>query len=84
MEGVISLRWEPNGEEDLRGYIVWRREAGDDTLLSLTPTPIAGTRYDDSRDLMPGRMYTYVVQAVDNRIPLPNVSDPTEVTVTAR
>ena len=84
VDGMVRLRWEPNGEEDLRGYVVLRREAGDDTLQTLTPAPTAETRFDDST-AVPGRMYTYVVQAVDTRIPLPNVSDPTETPiVTAR
>ena len=85
VEGEINLRWEPNGEEDLVGYIVSRRDAGSDTLRTLTPKPIPETRFTDSTDLMPGQMYTYVVQAVDTRIPLPNASEPGEgVTVTAR
>ena len=85
LEGSINLRWEPNGEEDLRGYFVSRREEGSDTLQLLTTNgPIAETRWSDST-VMPGRMYTYVVQAVDNRIPLPNTSEPgEEVTATAR
>ena len=84
VEGGVMLLWEPNGEEDFRGYVVLRREAGDDTLLPLTSAPIAATQYTDDKSLVSGRTYTYVVQAVDNRIPLPNVSDPTVVTVTAR
>jgi hypothetical protein len=84
LEGSVNLRWEPNGEEDLRGYLVLRREEGSDTLQLLTTNgPIAETRWTDST-VMPGRMYTYVVQAVDNRIPLPNVSEPAEVMVTSR
>jgi hypothetical protein len=82
-EGSISLRWEPNGEEDLGGYLVLRREAGGDTLRQLTPSPIAETQFTDS-SVTAGQMYTYVVQAVDKRIPLPNVSDSTETNVTAR
>ena len=85
VEGSINLRWEPNGEEDLVGYVVSRREVGSDTLRTLTPKPIPETRFTDSTDLMAGQMYTYVVQAVDTRIPLPNASEPGEgVTVTAR
>lgn len=83
MDGVIALSWEPNGELDLRGYLVLRRESDGDTLQRLTPNPISDTRFDD-RTVMAGRMYTYVVQAVDTRIPLPNLSDPAEVTETAR
>jgi hypothetical protein len=84
-EGRITLRWDPNGEEDLRGYVVLRSEAGDDTLQQLTTSgPIAKTGFTDDK-VMPGQTYKYVVHAVDNRIPLPNVSDPgTEVTATAR
>jgi fibronectin type 3 domain-containing protein len=82
--GAITLRWEPNGEEDLGGYIVLRREVGSDTLQKLTLEPLTKTSYTDS-SVMSGRMYIYVVQAVDNRIPLPNVSDPEETpTITAR
>ena len=84
MEGEIRLTWEPNGEEDLRGYLVLRAEAGGDTLQPLNNSaPVSDTRYTDNT-VTSGRMYTYVVRAVDNRIPLPNVSDPAEVTVTAR
>ena len=84
VEGGVMLSWEPNGEEDFRGYVVLRGEAGGDTLLELTTAPIAATQYIDDKSLVSGRMYIYVVQAVDNRIPLPNVSDRTEITVTAR
>jgi len=82
MEGSISLRWEPNGEEDLGGYLVLRREAGSDTLRPLTPAPIAETQFTDAT-VTAGQMYTYLVQAVDKQRP-PNVSDSTETTVTAR
>ena len=82
-EGRITLRWDPNGEEDLRGYVVLRSAAGDDTLQQLTTPPIAKTGFTDDT-VMPGQTYTYVVHAVDNRIPVPNVSDPEPITVTAR
>ena len=82
-EGVIDLSWEPNGEQDLGGYIVLRREPGNDTLLQLTPQPIADTRFTD-KAVTAGRTYAYVVHAVDNRFPLPNMSAPAEVTETAR
>ena len=82
VEGLITVRWEPNGEEDLRGYIVLRREAGDDTLLQLTREPITDTRWPD-KTVMSGRMYTYLVQAVDNRLPVPNVSEPAAIPATA-
>ena len=83
VEGEITLRWDPNGEEDLRGYVVLRRAPGDDTLQPLTTPPIARTTYTDP-DVTAGQMYTYVVHAVDSRIPVPNVSDPEEISATAR
>jgi hypothetical protein len=84
VEGMgVFLRWDPNGEDDLRGYVVLRGEAGDDTLQTLTREPLAEPRYTDA-SAVAGRTYRYVVRAVDTRIPLPNESDPTDVTVTAR
>jgi hypothetical protein len=83
-EGSISLRWEPNGEEDLGGYLVLRRDPGSDTLRQLTAVPIAETQYTDS-PVTSGQMYTYIVKAVDKQSPKPNVSDGSmEVMVTAR
>jgi predicted small lipoprotein YifL len=84
LDGEVQLRWEPNGEEDLRGYIVLRSEAGDDTLVELTRDgPRTETRFTDDT-VVAGRTYTYVVQAVDTRTPLPNVSERATETVTAR
>lgn len=82
-DGLVNLIWEPNVEEDLGGYLVLRREAGDATLVQLTPRPIAETRYTD-RDVKPGVRYSYEVRAVDSRVPVPNASDPAEVSETAR
>jgi hypothetical protein len=72
-EGAISLIWDPNPELDLGGYLVLRREVGNDTMLLLTETPILEARFRDSR-VMPGTRYRYSVVAVDNRMPLPNMS----------
>jgi len=80
---LINLIWEPNVEEDLGGYIVLRRDAADATLVQLTSRPIAETRYTD-RNVTPGVRYTYEVRAVDTRVPVPNASDPAEVSETAR
>ena len=82
-DGSITLVWSPNVDDDLGGYIVLRVAAGGDTLLQLTPTPIADARYTD-RAVTPGTQYTYVVRAVDSRVPAPNMSDPAEVSATAR
>ena len=72
-EGSISLIWEPNSDIDLGGYLVLRGEAGGATLQPLTETPIPDARYTD-RDVKPGTRYVYAVVAVDDRVPLPNVS----------
>ena len=72
-EGSISLIWEPNVDIDLGGYLVLRGEAGGATLQPLTETPIPDARHTD-RDVKPGTRYVYAVVAVDDRVPLPNVS----------
>jgi len=72
-EGAISLIWDPNGEIDLGGYLVLRREVGSDTLLQLTAIPILEARFRDAT-AKPGIRYRYSVVAVDNRMPLPNMS----------
>jgi len=72
-EGAISLIWEPNPEIDLGGYLVLRGEAGSATLQPLTDVPISDARYTD-REIVPGTRYVYAVVAVDDRVPVPNMS----------
>jgi hypothetical protein len=72
-EGAISLIWEPNTELDLGGYLVLRGEAPGDTLHPLTAAPIVEAGYRDET-VKAGVRYVYAVIAVDNRLPLPNVS----------
>jgi len=69
----ISLRWLPNREPDLGGYLVLRGTAGDATLLPMTGSPVTETQYLD-RDVVPGVRYVYAVVAVDSRRPTPNPS----------
>lgn len=83
-EGQITLVWQPNSEADLGGYIVLRREAGSATLLPLMESPIGDARYVD-RQVKTGVEYVYAVVAVDDRVPLPNMSLPSaEASDTAR
>lgn len=70
----IGLIWESNKESDLGGYLVLRRESSDATLQTLTSAPIIEARYQDD-DVVPGVAYSYTVVAVDERLPLPNVSE---------
>ena len=72
-EGAISLIWEPNSEPDLGGYVILRGEPGSDTLQPLTATPVAEAQFTD-RTVKSGVRYVYAVVAVDNRVPVPNVS----------
>jgi hypothetical protein len=73
-EGV-TLRWVPNSESDLGGYLVLRGRAGDATLQTLTASPIAQTQYLD-RDVQSGVRYVYAIVAVDTHKPAPNRSEP--------
>ena len=71
--GAVSLIWDPNTETDLGGYLVLRREVGNDTLALLTAVPILEARLRDAT-ATPGTRYRYSVVAVDNRMPVPNMS----------
>jgi hypothetical protein len=72
-DGAITLIWEPNAEPDVAGYLVLRGEAGDATLTPATDTVVTEARYVD-RTVKPGVGYVYAVQAIDTRLPRPNVS----------
>jgi len=72
-EGSINLIWQPIDDPDAGGYLVLRGTAADATLQTLTPSPIALARYTDTA-VTPGVRYVYAVVAVDQRLPVPNVS----------
>ena len=72
-DGAITLIWEPNAEPDIAGYLVLRGEAGDATLTPVTDTVVTEARFID-RTVKPGVRYVYAVQAIDSRLPRPNVS----------
>jgi predicted small lipoprotein YifL len=72
-EGAITLIWEPNAEPDIAGYLVLRGEAGDATLTPVSDTVVTEARFTD-RTVKPGVRYVYAVQAIDSRLPRPNVS----------
>lgn len=74
--GAVGLSWQGNGEPDLAGFHIYRREVlkgevGDKQLrLSdekrLTAKPLTATvlQFDD-RELVAGRVYQYAVSALD-------------------
>jgi hypothetical protein len=63
-QDVVAISWDPNEEEDLAGYRVWRREEGTEEIGLLTPEPIKESVYND-RAAEKGKMYAYAVTAVD-------------------
>jgi hypothetical protein len=72
-DGAVTLIWEPNAEPDIAGYLVLRGEAGDATLTPVSDTVVTEARFTD-RTVKPGVRYVYAVQAIDSRLPRPNVS----------
>ena len=67
-EKTIDLSWEPDTEEDLAGYIVYRidqdqAENGDWKRISAAE-PLIGPAFRDST-IQPGHSYRYAVTAID-------------------
>ena len=60
----IDLSWQPNSEEDLAGYAVYRRE-GDAAWQKVSPAkPVVGPAFHDTQ-VQAGHTYSYAVTAVD-------------------
>ena len=74
----VRLRWESVPEEDVAGFIIYRREPGRN-FHRITDTPVAGTEYLD-RNLSSGLTYGYRIQVVDHRGNESALSDPVETT----
>ncbi len=62
----LSLSWDRNKEEDLAGYKVWRKEAGEKEYILLTEAPIKKNSFMDT-DFEKDKEYMYAVSAVDIR-----------------
>ncbi len=60
----IALDWADNSEEDLAGYNVSRREAGEADFVKLNSDPLEDSRYDDTA-ASAGKTSYYRVTAVD-------------------
>ena len=61
---VISLVWDPSGDDDLAGYRVWRKDEGAAEFVCLTPDLIPGNAFTDAQ-VQRDRTYTYAVSAAD-------------------
>lgn len=82
-DGVVSLIWQSNQEEDLGGYLILRGAASGETLQPLTARPVLENTFRDT-SAVPGVRYVYAVRAVDDATPA-NVSlASTEVEAVAR
>ncbi len=63
-DSQITLKWSPNNEPDLAGYIIERRAGQETTFTALNTTPLTYPYYVDS-PLINGVIYIYRVYAVD-------------------
>jgi hypothetical protein len=61
---TIDLSWEPDTEEDLAGYIVYRAEASGEWKRISGPQPLVGAAYRDA-SAEPGHSYRYAISAID-------------------
>jgi hypothetical protein len=63
--GIVSLSWNPNKEKDLLGYRIYRREEREDVFAVLNEEPLQKTIFQDDK-VTPGKVYFYVITAIDN------------------
>jgi hypothetical protein len=62
---AIDLSWPPNTEQDIAGYVVYRREAGSNANpVRVSPPGLVAPSFRDARAL-PGHSYAYSVSAID-------------------
>jgi hypothetical protein len=70
--GVVLLSWEPDMDEVISGYRLYRKGPEDKELTPVSPRPSRLITYKDT-DVRPGASYTYAVSALDDAVP-PNES----------
>ena len=66
MQASIDLSWQADGEPDVAGYYVYRREAETPWRRISGEKPVVGPAFHDT-DVLPGHTYIYSVSAVDAR-----------------
>jgi predicted small lipoprotein YifL len=60
----VALRWvAPGGADEATRFAIYRREPPATAFTAISPEPVAGSGYQDSR-VEPGREYCYAVRAV--------------------
>ena len=63
-QAAVDLSWRPDTEADLAGYFVYRCEGSSSWERISGSQPVVGPAFHDAR-VAPGRVYRYVVTAVD-------------------
>jgi len=61
---TIDLSWQPDNDDDLAGYIVYRAEADSPWKRISPPTPLISSAFRDP-SVQPGHAYRYAVSAID-------------------
>jgi hypothetical protein len=61
----VELRWDPSPATDLAGYRLYRRQAGQEKFVRLTPELLKKPYFVDSQ-VKKGQTYQYTVTAVDD------------------
>ncbi len=74
--GIVTVTWTPNTDEDLKGYRLYRRNEEGEDFERMVADVITDTVFIDTIDLHVGyENMRYRLHAVDNRY---NISDPCE------
>ena len=64
--GIVRLHWQPNAEEDLLGYYVFRANSRDDVYRPVNPTPFAEAVWVDTVPMNAlNREIYYKITAID-------------------
>ena len=73
----VRLTWQPNADKDLRGYNIFRSEAGSEEGWSVIARDVKNAWFVDN-SCRPGHNYIYKVKALDQALNLSEASDNVE------